>query len=211
MIISPSNRRDRRGRDRMDVGFTPTYAISAHHHQSCEFKSRSWRGILDTTLCDKLCQWLTAGRWFSPGTPVSSTNKADSHDVAEIFLKVALNTITLALKKTACWCYYRNVYYINVCANNAWSINVLLIVDYYYPDEEMNTISRMREIKLPKQRAIEKKIIHCILFKFLDCILFVDIHNCLIGIQLNIVKKTYIRMHINNIISRLWRVIKGWT
>jgi hypothetical protein len=28
------------------------------------------RGVLDTTLCDKLCQWLTAGQWFSLGTPV---------------------------------------------------------------------------------------------------------------------------------------------
>jgi hypothetical protein len=26
------------------------------------------RGIVDTTLCDKVCQWLAAGRWFSPGT-----------------------------------------------------------------------------------------------------------------------------------------------
>ena len=33
------------------------------------------RGVLDTTLCDEVCQWLAAGRWFSPGTPVSSTNK----------------------------------------------------------------------------------------------------------------------------------------
>jgi hypothetical protein len=30
---------------------------------------------LYTTLRDKVCQWFTAGRWFSPGTPVSSTNK----------------------------------------------------------------------------------------------------------------------------------------
>jgi len=29
------------------------------------------------------------------GTPVSSTNKTDSHDITEILLKVALNTITL--------------------------------------------------------------------------------------------------------------------
>ena len=29
-----------------------------------------WRGVLDTTLCDKVCQWLVAGRWFSPCTPV---------------------------------------------------------------------------------------------------------------------------------------------
>jgi hypothetical protein len=26
------------------------------------------RGVLDTTLCDKVCQWLTAGQWFSLGT-----------------------------------------------------------------------------------------------------------------------------------------------
>jgi hypothetical protein len=36
-----------------------------------------------------------AGWWFSLGTLVSSTNKTDRHDIAEIMLKVALNTITL--------------------------------------------------------------------------------------------------------------------
>ena len=34
-----------------------------------------------------------AGRWFSPGTPVFSTNKTDRHDITAILLKVALNTI----------------------------------------------------------------------------------------------------------------------
>ena len=53
------------------------------------------RGLLDTTLCDKVCQWLATGRWFSPVTQVSSTNKTDRHDIAEILLKVALNTITM--------------------------------------------------------------------------------------------------------------------
>ena len=42
-----------------------------------------------TTLCDKVCQWLVAGWWFSP---VSSTNKTDHHDITEILLKVVLNT-----------------------------------------------------------------------------------------------------------------------
>jgi len=46
-------------------------------------------GVLDTTLCDKVCQWI------SPGTPVSS-NKTNHHDITAILLKVALNTITLA-------------------------------------------------------------------------------------------------------------------
>jgi len=53
------------------------------------------RGVLNTALCDKVCQWLAAGRWFSPGTPVSSTNKSDRHDITEIWLKVALITIAL--------------------------------------------------------------------------------------------------------------------
>ena len=48
------------------------------------------RGVLDTTLCDKVCHWLAAGLWFSQSTPVSSTNKTEHHDIAEILLKVAL-------------------------------------------------------------------------------------------------------------------------
>jgi hypothetical protein len=77
----------------MVVGFKTICAISAYHHLSCEFESHPWRGVLDITLCDKVCQRLETGRWFSPGTPVSSTNKTDFHDIAEIVLKVALNTI----------------------------------------------------------------------------------------------------------------------
>ena len=45
-----------------------------------------------TTLCNKVCQWLAIGRWFSLGPPLS-TNKIDRHDIAEILLKVALNRI----------------------------------------------------------------------------------------------------------------------
>jgi hypothetical protein len=46
----------RHAHDRMVVGFTTTYAITAYHHPSCEFELRSMRGVLDTTLCDKVCQ-----------------------------------------------------------------------------------------------------------------------------------------------------------
>jgi hypothetical protein len=46
-----------------------------------------------STLCDKVCKRLTTGKWFSPGTSVSSINKIDRHDITEILLKVALNTI----------------------------------------------------------------------------------------------------------------------
>jgi hypothetical protein len=44
----------------------------------------SWRGVLDTTLCDKV----------RPDTLVSSTNKTAHQDITEILLKVALYTIT---------------------------------------------------------------------------------------------------------------------
>jgi hypothetical protein len=37
--------RGRRGHDRMIVGFITTYAICAHHHWCCEFKSRSGRDV----------------------------------------------------------------------------------------------------------------------------------------------------------------------
>ena len=55
--------------------FTKSYLSKCHH---------SWRGILDTTLCNKVCQRLATGRWFSPGILVSSINKTDCHDITEI-------------------------------------------------------------------------------------------------------------------------------
>jgi hypothetical protein len=41
---------------------------------------------------DKVYQLLAQGRWFSPA---SSTTKTGRHDIAEILLKVALNTINI--------------------------------------------------------------------------------------------------------------------
>ena len=58
----------------MVVVFITTYAIPLR------------RGVLDTT--------------FAPVTPVSSNNKTDRHDKTEIFLKVALNTITPKMTPT---------------------------------------------------------------------------------------------------------------
>jgi len=55
------------------------------------------RDVLDTILCDIVYQWLATGRMFSRDTPISSTNKTDRHDITEILLKVAVNTITLTL------------------------------------------------------------------------------------------------------------------
>ena len=46
-------------------------------------------GVLLSTLCDKVCQWLG----FLQILLISATNKTDCHDITENFLKVALNTI----------------------------------------------------------------------------------------------------------------------
>ena len=59
-----------------------------------------------TTSCDKVCLWLTTGRWFSPGRPVSATSKTDLHDINEMFLKLALSTIR-QINKYKDW-YARN-------------------------------------------------------------------------------------------------------
>ena len=44
------------------------------------------------TASDKVYQLLAYGRWFSPGTPASSTTTTGRNDIAEILLKVALST-----------------------------------------------------------------------------------------------------------------------
>jgi hypothetical protein len=76
------------------------------------------RGVLDTTLCDKVCQWLAASR-FSPIIPVSSTNKADYHDISEILLKVLLNTITLTRIYTV-GCSIDNGILLALCNFDTW-------------------------------------------------------------------------------------------
>ena len=52
----------------------------------------SIEGVLDTTFYDQVCQWFA-----TDFTRVSSINKTDHHDLTEILLKVALNTINLNL------------------------------------------------------------------------------------------------------------------
>jgi hypothetical protein len=41
---------------------------------------------------ENVYQLLAHGRWFSPGIPACSTTKTGRHDIADILLKVALDT-----------------------------------------------------------------------------------------------------------------------
>jgi hypothetical protein len=63
--------------------------------QLCKLQKRCTRLA---TASDKVYQLLAHGRWFSPGTPASSTTKTGRHDIAEILLNVALNTKNQSIK-----------------------------------------------------------------------------------------------------------------
>ena len=47
------------------------------------------------TRCN-ICQWLTACQWFSPGTPVSFTNKTDNWNIVESSVKHHIPTVISA-------------------------------------------------------------------------------------------------------------------
>ena len=47
---------------------------------------------------DKVYQLLAHCRWFSLGTPASSTTNTGHHDIAEILLKMAINTKKIKIK-----------------------------------------------------------------------------------------------------------------
>jgi hypothetical protein len=69
---------------------------------------------------DKVYQLLAHGRWFSPGTPASSTTKTGRHDIAEILLKVALNKIN-QIKSN-------QIYY---CSNVFWKCSTVFCVYHF--------------------------------------------------------------------------------
>jgi len=74
--------------------FLPMRKLFEIAQVSCKTKIiLRWSIYLPLKYWVNRCQWLTTGWWFSLGTPVSSTNKTARHDVTEILLKVALNTI----------------------------------------------------------------------------------------------------------------------
>ena len=79
------------------------------------------QSVLYTTLWDKVCQWLAADQWFSLCTPVSSTNKGDHSDIAEILFKVALNTNPNLITQsyTFCFCFR---FYVEIILSKIFSI-----------------------------------------------------------------------------------------
>jgi hypothetical protein len=92
------------------------------------------------TLCDKVCQWLATDWCFFPGTPVSSTNKTDCHDIAEILLKVALNTITPNPLLMTRLCIF-HVFIVNADCNFLCIYAQLYLYILFIKDEVLLTVS----------------------------------------------------------------------
>lgn len=76
--------RGHRGRDLSVIGFTTLC-------KRCLSSPILWARIpfraRCTSLCEKVCYWLAACRWFSLGPPVSPANKTDAHDITEIYIE----------------------------------------------------------------------------------------------------------------------------
>ena len=77
----------------MDYLTTHTSLLRIRRGFGPGFVNYKKEGTRLATASDKVDQLLAHGRWFSLGTPASSTTKTGRHDIAEILLKVALSTI----------------------------------------------------------------------------------------------------------------------
>ena len=66
-----------------------------HIHTTPGFENYK-KGVLDSQ--PQVYQLLVHGWWFSLGTPASTTTKTGRHDIAEILLKVVLNTKNQSIK-----------------------------------------------------------------------------------------------------------------
>ena len=88
------------------------------------------KGGLDSQpqVINKVYQLLAHGRWFSPGTPASSTTKTGHHDIAEILLKMALNTKNQSDKTKQEFCvkqFYDDLVYYLIF--KSWIIELMLL------------------------------------------------------------------------------------
>jgi hypothetical protein len=88
----------RRGRDRLVVGFATTYMQSVPITTKVVSSNPVHGEVysIQYYVIKFVIDWRQVGG-FSPGIPVSFTNKTKLHDVIEIYLKKALNIIILTL------------------------------------------------------------------------------------------------------------------
>ena len=83
---------------------------------------------------------LTAGRWFSPGTSVSSTKKTSHNGITEVLFKVAdrhhepeWNLIVLSLFCLFCFCFFVFFFLSSVYLLNSYAISVYALISFSFP------------------------------------------------------------------------------
>jgi hypothetical protein len=66
---------------------------------------------------DEAYQLLAHDRWFSPGILASSTTKTGRHDIAEILLKVTINTINQSIRQCGIFVckLLQVIFYVKLC------------------------------------------------------------------------------------------------
>jgi hypothetical protein len=75
-------------------------------NSSWEFEFRSWRDILDTTLCEKVCQWLDIGWWFRTRLWLRQTEHIHGHLWHRY--SPTINQVMVATVKLSTWWFQRN-------------------------------------------------------------------------------------------------------
>ena len=160
-----------------------------------------------TTLCDKVCQWLVAGRWFSPGPPVYSTNKTDRHDLTEILLKVALNIIQQTSNPYNDHNIYR-LFYITILSTTC----IVQCQDTCYVHNQVKIIT---SVKLSENIYFVQRYINLenfnfyflLFFFFLTCKTFSKI--C---VQINYLHGNFIpdKMLLSPTPRKIWRTYTFW-
>jgi hypothetical protein len=78
---------------------------------------------------------LAHGQWFSPGTPASSATKTGHHAIAEILLKVTLNTINqiILMKIYSCHFVGHIVHHSLKYMVFKWLFEFIFVVYFYLP------------------------------------------------------------------------------
>ena len=98
----------------------------------------------------KVYQFLAHARWFSPGTPASSTTKTGRHDIAEILLKVAF-TINQSINQSLKLSLHNIIYQVTSDQTNFRSkrdnSNIEYVLASYFTIDWVMELRRLNKVK----------------------------------------------------------------
>jgi hypothetical protein len=101
----------------------------------------TWPDLIhESTLCDKVCQWLATVQWFTPGTLVSSTNETDRHEwynwnIVESGRRARIAQVPVVVNPTTIWSWLQlNIFYqyhTLLFAWNSWKYYYSRIAEFF--------------------------------------------------------------------------------